>query len=78
MALLKAVSTDNRKVTFMLRAETVETLEVYAQFLPAPKEQVVDQALAYIFRKDRQFQKYLQEKGGKPAVKAETKKTGND
>ncbi|WP_026441383.1 hypothetical protein [Pseudacidobacterium ailaaui] len=59
MPLLEIVQTHH--VTAMIRLDetTAGQIDQYAAFLPAPADDVVDKALAYVFSKDRDFQDYL-------------------
>lgn len=59
MPLLEVVQ--NRKVsaTIHLIDTTAAQLDQYAAFIKSSADEVIEQALAYVFSKDREFQDYL-------------------
>ena len=59
MPLLEIVQT--RRITAMIRLDETTAIQIdqYAAFLHASADEVVEQALAYVFAKDRDFQEFL-------------------
>ena len=59
MALLEV--TQSRQVTATIRLEekTAAQVDQYAAFIHASADDVVNQALEYVFSKDRDFQEYV-------------------
>jgi len=53
--------TTNRHISASIRLEEVTATQVdqYAAFIHASADDVVEQALAYVFSKDRDFQEFL-------------------
>ena len=61
MALIPAQTKKVREtVTVKLDKAVVEQLKAYATFLDSTQEHVVNEALVFIFGKDKQFQDWLE------------------
>ena len=66
MPLLEIPKANSKlKATVELEQSTVESLDHYAAFSEATGEQVIEQALQYVFRKDKDFAQYLEQHKGK-------------
>src|SRR5437016_4362731 len=64
MALLtKKVITDRETASYKLDRATVELIRLYSEFIGSPQEHVVNEALGYIFRKDKEFKTWLNSSG---------------
>jgi hypothetical protein len=59
MPLLEVVQTRYVSASIRLTDTTALQLDQYAAFIHASADEVIDQALAYVFSKDRDFQEYL-------------------
>ncbi len=59
MPLLEVVQTRYISASIRLTDSTALQLDQYAAFIHASADEVIDQALAYVFSKDRDFQEYL-------------------
>jgi hypothetical protein len=59
MPLLEVVQTRYVSASVRLTDTTALQLDQYAAFIHATADEVIDQALAYVFSKDRDFQEYL-------------------
>jgi hypothetical protein len=59
MPLLEVVQTHYVSASIRLTDTTALQLDQYAAFIHATADEVIDQALAYIFSKDRDFQEFL-------------------
>ena len=59
MPLLEIIQTRQVSATIRLDETTAAQIDQYAAFLHASADEVVDNALAYVFAKDREFQEYL-------------------
>ena len=59
MPLLEVVQTHYVSATNRLTDSTALQLDQYAAFIHASADEVMEQALAYVFSKDRDFQEYL-------------------
>ena len=59
MALIRVTQIRYVNATVRLDKTTAAQVDQYAAFLHAPADDVVDKALAYVFAKDRGFQKFL-------------------
>lgn len=59
MALIQVTQIRYVNATVRLDEITAAQVDQYAAFLHAPADDVVDKALAYVFAKDRGFQKFL-------------------
>ncbi len=69
MALLPAQPKKIREaITVKLDKTVVDQLKLYASFIDSTQEHVVNEALALTFRKDKDFQDWL-EQGGQGGVR---------
>jgi hypothetical protein len=59
MPLLEVVQTHYVTASIRLTDTTALQLDQYAAFIHASADEVIDQALAYVFSKDRDFQEFL-------------------
>ena len=59
MPLLEVVQTRYISASIRLTETTALQLDQYAGFIHASADEVIDQALAYVFSKDRDFQEFL-------------------
>lgn len=59
MPLLEVVQTRHLRASIRLTDTTVQQVDQYAAFIHASANDVVEQALAYVFSKDRDFQEFL-------------------
>jgi|SRR5581483_7170397 len=59
MPLLEVVQTRYISATIRLTDTTALQVDQYAAFIKASADDVVEQALAYVFSKDRDFQEFL-------------------
>jgi hypothetical protein len=59
MPLLEVVQTCYVNASIRLMDTTALQLDQYAAFIHASADEVMDQALAYVFSKDRDFQEFL-------------------
>jgi hypothetical protein len=59
MPLLEVVQTRYLSASIRLTDSTAMQLDQYAAFIHASADEVMEQALAYIFAKDRDFQEFL-------------------
>ena len=59
MPLLEVVQTRYISASIRLTDSTALQLDQYAAFIHASADEVIDQALAYVFSKDRDFQEFL-------------------
>ncbi len=59
MPLLEVVQTRYISASIRLTDSTALQLDQYAAFIHASADEVTDQALAYVFSKDRDFQEFL-------------------
>lgn len=59
MPLLEVVQTRHLSASIRLTDTTVQQVDQYAAFIHASADDVVEQALAYVFSKDRDFQEFL-------------------
>ena len=59
MPLLEVVQTRYVSASVRLTDATALQLDQYAAFIHATADEVIDQALAYVFSKDRDFQEFL-------------------
>jgi len=84
MALLKANFTDYQKLSLNLNTDTLKKLHAYALFLgstsgkadkSAKLEEVVDQALNYVFARDAEFKKFFAKQHDLPPVQKRTRRT---
>ena len=59
MPLLEVVQTRHVSTSIRLTDSTATQVDQYAAFIRASADDVVEQALAYVFGKDRDFQDFL-------------------
>src|ERR1700757_2964081 len=59
MPLLEVVQTRHVSTSIRLTDSTATQVDQYAAFIRASADEVVEQALAYVFGKDRDFQEFL-------------------
>jgi hypothetical protein len=59
MPLLEVVQTRHLSAPIRLTDTTATQVDQYAAFIHASADDVVEQALAYVFSKDRDFQEFL-------------------
>ena len=59
MPLLEVVQTRHLSASIRLTDTTAAQVDQYAAFIHASADEVVEQALAYVFSKDRDFQEFL-------------------
>jgi hypothetical protein len=59
MPLLEVVQTRQISASIRLTDTTAALVDQYAAFISASADDVVEQALAYVFTKDRDFQEFL-------------------
>jgi hypothetical protein len=59
MPLLEVVQTRHVSTSIRLTDSTATQVDQYAAFIRASADDVVEQALAYVFSKDRDFQEFL-------------------
>jgi hypothetical protein len=59
MPLLEVVQTRHLSASIRLTDTTASQVDQYAAFIHASADDVVEQALAYVFSKDRDFQEFL-------------------
>src|SRR5882724_9801876 len=59
MPLLEVIQTRQVSASIKLTDSTASQVDQYAAFIHASADDVVEQALAYVFAKDRDFQEYL-------------------
>jgi hypothetical protein len=59
MPLLEVVQTHYVSASIRLTDTTAIQLDQYAAFIHAAADEVIDQALVYVFFKDRDFQEFL-------------------
>jgi hypothetical protein len=68
MPLLEVVQTRQVSASIRLTDSTATQVDQYASFISASADDVVEQALAYVFSKDRDFQDYLKTPQSKQAT----------
>lgn len=59
MPLLEVVQTRHVSASIRLTDSTATQVDQYAAFIRASADDVVEQALSYVFSKDREFQEFL-------------------
>ena len=59
MPLLEVIQTRHLSASIRLTDTTALQVDQYAAFIRATADEVVEQALAYVFSKDRDFQEFL-------------------
>jgi hypothetical protein len=55
----KKLVTERETASYKLDKKTVELVRHYSEFLGSPQEHVVNEALLFIFRKDKDFKEWL-------------------
>ncbi len=68
MPLLEVVQTRQVSASIRLTDSTAMQVDQYASFIRASADDVVEQALAYVFSKDRDFQEFLKTPQAKEAT----------
>lgn len=68
MPLLEVVQTRQVSASIRLTDSTATQVDQYATFIRASADDVVEQALAYVFSKDRDFQDFLKTPQAKQAT----------
>ena len=86
MPLLSIQASKKVETTVRLEESTAKRVDQYAHFAKASGDDVVNQALEYVFTKDKEFQQYLEQNPDgetpsalrikKPATPAPSKKNG--
>jgi hypothetical protein len=61
MALFTVKTSKKVETSMRLEESTAKMLDRYAHFHQGPADDVVNEALEYIFKRDREFQQYLQQ-----------------
>ena len=72
MPLLDLKVTKNATITCKVEESTAKNVDLYVEFTGASADAVVNKALEYVFKQDKQFQKYLESRGDvkvEPALK---------
>jgi hypothetical protein len=60
MALIeKKLVTERETASYKLDRATIELIRLYSEFIGSPQEHVVNEALLFIFRKDKEFNDWL-------------------
>jgi len=60
MALIeKKLITERETASYKLDRATIELIRFYSEFIGSPQEHVVNEALLFIFRKDKEFNEWL-------------------
>ncbi len=60
MALIeKKLVTERETASYKLDRKTIELVRYYSEFIGSPQEHVVNEALLFIFRKDKDFREWL-------------------
>jgi predicted transcriptional regulator len=65
MPLLEVIQTRQISASIRLTETTATQVDQYAAFIHASADDVVEQALAYVFSKDRDFQDFLKSPGAR-------------
>ena len=67
MALIEKKNVPPRETaSYKLESKTVQLVRCYSEFIGSPQEHVVNQALLFVFRKDKEFADWL--KANKPEM----------
>jgi hypothetical protein len=61
--IIKKHVTERETASYKLDCATIELVKAYSDFIGSPQEHVVNEALLYIFRKDKDFAQWLKSKG---------------
>ena len=69
--------TEREAASYKLDRSTVELVKFYSEFIGSPQEHVVNQALLYVFRKDKEFNAWLKATN-KPEVLRKASETKPD
>jgi D-serine deaminase-like pyridoxal phosphate-dependent protein len=83
MPLLEVIQTKQISASIRLSDTTAMQVNQYAAFIRASADDVVEQALAYVFSKDRDFQEFLKTPGARQVAstlrirRAPATETGN-
>ena len=60
MALIyKKLVTERETASYKLDRATIELVKSYSEFIGSPQEHVVNEALRFVFRKDKDFMQWL-------------------
>ena len=60
MALIeKKLVTERETASYKLDRKTIELVRIYSEFIGSPQEHVVNEALLFIFRRDKDFREWL-------------------
>ena len=60
MALInKKLVTERETSSYKLDRATIELVKFYSEFIGSPQEHVVNEALRFVFRKDKEFTEWL-------------------
>ena len=60
MALIhKKHVTERETASYKLDRATIELVRLYSEFIGSPQEHIVNEALLFIFRKDKDFREWL-------------------
>jgi hypothetical protein len=59
MPLLEVTQTRHVSASIRLTDSTASLVDLYAAFIKAPADDVVEESLKHVFAKDREFQEYL-------------------
>lgn len=51
--------TEREAASYKLDRSTLELVRVYSEFIGSPQEHVVNEALRFVFRKDKEFNQWL-------------------
>ena len=65
MPLLEVTQTRQISASIRLTDTTAAQVDQYAAFIHASADDVVEQALTYVFSKDRDFQEFLRDSAGR-------------
>ena len=55
----KKLVTERETASYKLDRATVELVRFYSEFIGSPQEHVVNEALRFVFRKDKDFNEWL-------------------
>ena len=71
MALIEkqVIPPKKEQLTIRLDPGTIAMLERYAEFIESSLHYVIEESLAFTFRKDREFQEWLERTGAASSVK---------
>ena len=70
MPLLEIIQARQITASVRLDESTAAPIDQYAAFLCTSADEVVDNALAYVFARDRDFQEYLRTRGSSRAIQS--------